>query len=118
MDNTEDDSDVLSKADAFLTRRRAQLASAVIDRPAPAEPIDDIPVLTQVVDAEGIASPPKIDISHELDTWLDEHLPQAVAHAMDGITDKLILQIQQSAEKELLPRLKRALSGRDEHSKD
>ena len=37
---------------------------------------------------------------------------------MDGITDKLIVQIQQSAEKDLLPRLQRSLTGRDEHNED
>ena len=130
MDNADDNMDVLNKADEFLKRRRAQLTSAVIDRTepapvampapivAPTSAIDDLPVLTDVVDDTSVIQALELDIAQELDKWLDEHLAQAVAHAMDGITDKLIVQIQQSAEKELLPRLQRSLIGRDEHNED
>jgi hypothetical protein len=128
--NSSDKPDVLHKADVFLARRRAQLDSAVIDSPHEAEPAtmhdDDIPVLTDIVpdpftELTGLSVPQPLltlsmnalnsSISHAMDKWLDERLPEVVAQAMDGMTDQLIRQIHQSAEQELLPRLNRALRG-------
>lgn len=136
--------DVLSKADEFIKRRRAQLGSAVVDGPLHietanavtdvpqqielAEPVEDIPLLTEVVAMAGLPgtlsqaeSLPQRDISaevtRELDAWLDEALPQAVLHVMDGITDRLIQQVLDSARADLLPRLKRALDDEAESGK-
>ena len=118
--------DVLSLADEFIKRRRSQLDSAVIDSPRALANDDDIPVLTEVVPTTaaghvaipGLAPLPPLsmstlnaDITKALDQWLDQRLPQLVAYALDGAADKLILQIHQSAEQELLPRLNRALRG-------
>lgn len=104
--------DVLSKADEFIKRRRAQIGSAVQS--------DNIPLLTDVVaDAsqptslESVAVASHLDIStditRELDVWLDENLPQVLVHVMDGITDKLIQQVLDSAREDLLPRIKHML---------
>ncbi|MFY9329690.1 MAG: hypothetical protein WAO76_16980 [Georgfuchsia sp.] len=112
--------DVLSKADEFIKRRRAQLGGAVMDGPLQTGLVDDIPLLTEIVCETGFSAvlpepelPPhkdlSSDIARELDIWLDENLPLAVVHVMDGITDKLIQQIHASAREELLPHLKRAL---------
>jgi hypothetical protein len=118
---------VLSKADEFLRRRRAQQGIPVEEHPS-IGPVtqaslaagDDIPVLTDVVsDASGLAeaSPDSVgrkdfnaEIAREMDAWLDENLPQVVFHALDGITDRLIYRIHESARADLLPRLKRTLS--------
>ena len=115
--------DVLSKADEFIKRRRAQLGGVVVDGPLQTGPADDIPLLTEVVGETRLpALPPhndlSSDIARELDVWLDENLPQAVVHVMDGITDKLIQQIHASAREELLPRLKRALRDDSEAGED
>lgn len=125
----EDRPDVLSKADEFIKRRRAQTGGMAVDIPLHAEPADDIPLLTEVVGEAGLpevlperAMPQhkgiSADVARELDAWLDENLPQAVVRVMDGITDNLILQIQQSADKDLLPRLKQALLGNVKNSED
>ncbi len=121
-----DHRDVLSLADEFIRRLRAQLDSAVIDDPQALASDDDIPVLTEIVPTTatgdvaiaGHAPLPSLslstlnaDIARALDTWLDKRLPQVIAHAMDGMTDKLIQTIHQNAEQELLPRLNRALLG-------
>ncbi|CAG4885301.1 conserved protein of unknown function [Georgfuchsia toluolica] len=115
--------DVLGKVDEFMKRRRAQAGSMAVDIPLHAEPVDDIPMLTEVVGETGLqAKPPhddlNRDIAHALDAWLDKNLPQAVVRVMDGITDNLILQIQQSADKDLLPRLKQVLLGNVKNSED
>ncbi len=121
--------DVLSKADEFIKRRRAQLGGTVVDGPLQIEPADDIPLLTDIVGEAELpaalpepALPPQRDFSaevaHELDTWLDENLPQVVVYAMDGITDRLIQQIHASAREDLLPRLKRALRDDAEAGED
>jgi flagellar biosynthesis/type III secretory pathway protein FliH len=128
-ENPADIRDVLSKADIFIKRRRDQLASAVIDHPLHPEAADDIPILTEVVEATAnIASSngeaasdaePLValsmaalnaEIAYMMDKWLDERMPQIVAYALDGIADKIIRQIHESAEDELLPRLNRALN--------
>lgn len=119
--------DVLSKADEFIRRRRAQLGGTVAEVPQQAA-ADDIPVLTEVVGdaAQPPANPACAEIAAgkdfsaemALDVWLDEHLPQVVVHIMDGITDKLIQQLHKSAREELLPRLKRALQEGTEASED
>lgn len=113
--------DVLSMADAFIHRRRAQIGGAApVDTPQ-VEPVDDIPLLTEVVIEASLPAIPasaevatqrdiSAEVARELDVWLDENLPQVVVHVMDGITDKLIQQVLDSAREDLVPRLKRMLS--------
>lgn len=129
-DRSDAPDDVLQLADKFLKRRRAQLDSAVIDNPHAGlgsdDVDDDIPLLTEVVPTTATGDPApsqptplpplsmsslNADIARALDAWLDEHLPQVIARAMDGVTDQLIQHIHQNAERELLPRLNRALRG-------
>lgn len=128
-DDNPTDSDVLSKADEFIKRRRAQLGGATLGGPLHIEPVDDIPVLTEVVSDAGLRansaavaeSAPKdfsAEVAREIDAWLDENLPQVVVHVMDGITDKLIQQVHESAREDLLPRLKQALRDDAEAGED
>ena len=123
MSDSEDDSSrtLLNKADEFLNRRRAQLGNAMPES-SPAEiagAADDIPLLTEVVSAGDIPSRQgermdfSADIAREMDAWLDENLPQVVLHALDGISDRLIAKIHESARTDLLPRLKRAVGEND-----
>lgn len=116
--------DVLGKADEFIRRRRAQLGGAALEAPLPATAAeDDIPTLTEIVDNASLPVNPaapeaaaqksgrdiNVEVARELEAWLDENLPQVVVHVMDGITDKLIQQVHDSARADLLPRLRRAL---------
>ena len=110
-------SDVLSKADALIQRRRVQLGG--VPEPQAAHWPDDIPVLTDVVDDAPSQTFSVADkhalhdaIRHELDAWLDENLPQIVVHLLDGIGDTLIRHLHESAREDLLPRLEQALSDR------
>ena len=111
---------LLNKADEFLQRRRAQLGNPMRETAQHVAVEDDFPVLTDVVNQDGSAAnitPTTIakrdfsaDIAREMGDWLDENLPQVVMHALDGITDRLIAQIHESAHSDLLPRLQRTLS--------
>lgn len=123
--------DVLSKVDDFMHRRRARMADPLPMSSPQIEPVDDIPLLTEVVTNENkpaLAIPAEAgatkslrdidaDIARELDIWLDENLPQVVMYVMDGITDKLIRQIHESVREDMLPRLRRALDGNAEPGK-
>lgn len=108
-------SDILSKADALIQRRRTQLGG--VPDPQPAHWPDDIPVLTDIVADEAplpVFSHEDRDalrmaIRQELDIWLDENLPQIVVHLLDGIGDRLIQHLHESAREDLLPRLEQAL---------
>ena len=106
--------DIVSKADSFINRRRAQAGTALPDNDD-----DDIPVLTDIVPADDLAAQVPLpvglkreEIVHELEDWLDKNLPLVVTHALDGVTDKLIAQIHQNAREDLLPRLREALDGK------
>ena len=120
FDGDDSSRSLLSKADDFLKRRRAQLGNPMTEATARVEAEDDIPVLTEVVSPIGITANTtaaavaekdfNADVAHEMDAWLDENLPQVVMHALDGITDRLIAEIHESARTDLLPRLKRTLS--------
>jgi hypothetical protein len=106
--------DIVSKADSFINRRRAQAGTALPDNEN-----EDIPVLTDIVPADVVADTGLSDsilkqeeITRELEDWLDKNLPLVVTHALDGITDKLIAQIHQNAREDLLPRLREALDGK------
>lgn len=53
-------------------------------------------------------------LAREIETWLDEQLPQLVIRAMDGITDHLVALLSNRARDELLPRLEAALRQSDQ----
>jgi len=118
------DDPLLDQADALM-RRRVFVAGAhaepdpLSDREAEAVP-DDVPVLTEEVVAvpdeaetklsardqlEQLITERRAALALEMETWLDEQLPQLVILAMDGITDHLVALITQRAREELLPRL-------------
>ena len=48
-------------------------------------------------------------LTREIETWLDEQMPQLVIRAMDGITDHLVALLANRARDDLLPRLEAAL---------
>lgn len=52
-------------------------------------------------------------LAQEIETWLDEQMPQLVIRAMDGITDHLVALLANRAKDELLPRLEAALKPPD-----
>lgn len=115
-DNT---TDVLRKADAFISRSRVFVAGAAPKAP-PAKPgEDDVPVLTDVVAAhefELATAPPHMQqhldaLRQELSLWLDQELPQAVLKVTDGLADRLMGELTHQAEKNLLPRLIARLDG-------
>ena len=109
------DDDLLHKADALMRKHRVFVAGATPDE----EPADDVPVLTEVIGPDAIpeaATTTAVDIAAlrgalalELETWLDQELPQHVLRVLDGITDQLIIELSLKARSELLPRLQKIL---------
>jgi len=57
-------------------------------------------------------------LAREVETWLDEQMPQLVIRAMDGITDHLVSLLSNRAKDELLPRLEAALKPLDVSEND
>jgi len=57
-------------------------------------------------------------LSREIETWLDEQLPQLVIRAMDGITDHLVALLANRARDDLLPRLEAAMQAPEEAAPD
>ena len=128
-----DGDDILQKVDSLMRRRRVFVAGAALSPPAegsgPTE--EDIPVLTEVVEAPATSLPVGLDpqlvedivaerlaallplrrevLARELEVWLDEQLPQVVMRLFDGITDQLVAQVSRQARSALLPRLQAAL---------
>lgn len=116
------DDDLLQKADALMRKHRVFVAGAndKVESRGDADN-DDIPVLTEVVDAEQIpvsaaSARTSVDLAElrsalafEMEAWLDEELPQHVLRVLDGITDQLIIQLSLKARAELLPRLQNIL---------
>jgi hypothetical protein len=120
--------DVLDKADALMRRHRVFVAGAPQQPSLLAEPeSEDIPVLTEVVDATA-TMPPTEDVdaklqdllaerlaaqrqllADELAAWLDTELPRLVMFVLDGVTDQLVAQVTAEARAALLPRLQAAL---------
>lgn len=58
------------------------------------------------------------ELAQEIETWLDEQMPQLVIRAMDGITDHLVALLANRARDELLPRLETAMRLTDEDLTD
>lgn len=58
------------------------------------------------------------ELAQEIETWLDEQMPQLVIRAMDGITDHLVALLANRARDELLPRLETAMRLADEDLAD
>ncbi|CAG1000186.1 hypothetical protein RHDC4_03123 [Rhodocyclaceae bacterium] len=126
-----DGDELLQKADALM-RRRSFVAGAneAPEEPAatPAAP-DDVPVLTEVVEPnagllpEAADAPPekiaslRNSLAFELETWLDEELPQHVMRVLDGLTDQLIIQLSLKARADLLPRLQAILEAAESRAK-
>lgn len=110
--------DILHQADALINRHRPQRAADDTDPTVE----DDIPLLTEVVDSSPTGPMPdaapdtqaaiRAALSRELETWLDERLPEAVLRVLDGLSDQMIAQVAAQARLELLPRLKRALEAK------
>ena len=57
-------------------------------------------------------------LTREIETWLDEQLPQMVIRAMDGITDHLVALLANRARDDLLPRLEAAMQAPQEAAAD
>ena len=121
------DDNLLLKADALMRRHRVFVAGAEEkDEEVAITGHDDVPVLTDVVSADAaLESVPSVrtsvDLSRlrnalafELETWLDEELPQHVMRVLDGVTDQLIIQLSLKARSELLPRLQSILESAEE----
>jgi len=113
--------DLLHKADALMSRHRVFVAGATPNDPA-ADDVgaDDVPVLTEVISADALPEPQAAAaatdmaalrgaLASELETWLDQELPQHILRVLDGITDQLIIQLSQKARADLLPRLQSIL---------
>ena len=125
-----DGDDILQKADALMRRHRIFVAGAA-DAPETVEAVtdadaDDVPVLTEVIDPDAVSvahtvhPQAQIDPARlrealvvELETWLDQALPQHVMRVLDGITDQMISQLSAQARGELLPRLHALLEARE-----
>ncbi|SMB26281.1 protein of unknown function [Sterolibacterium denitrificans] len=134
---TSDRSDMLlDQADALMRRRNfvssLDLAEAKSAQPAgtPAEEetlsldSQDVPVLTEVIEAEVTASPATASdataaamrqihqqkICKTLESWLEEVLPQMLANTMNGLSEQLLAELRERARAELPARLKPDLS--------
>ncbi|MBI5920080.1 MAG: hypothetical protein HY847_00365 [Betaproteobacteria bacterium] len=138
---------LIERADSLM-RRRSFVAGANSEpaergeagQSADAVPLEEVPVLTEVVDQAGVqAHEPEIpetspqamqnqqiesavrarleqlllarqsELAVEIETWLDEQMPQLVIRAMDGITDHLVALLANRARDDLLPRLENVM---------
>ncbi len=109
------ENDVVGKADALMKRHRAFVAAGA--QAAPTPPVDDVPVLTEVVDptvaapaldavlsggpgAEALTermrallAPLPPDIAHALERWLAATLPRLVARQLDGVAEQIAEEV-------------------------
>ena len=117
MENTADGTRaVLSQADALMRRHRVFVAGAEV-----ANPVDDLPVLTEVVDDTGfgtkihannidaLRASQRAAISTALDKWLATELPLAIQTLADGLTEQLLVTLKARAKAELFERLVKEL---------
>lgn len=129
---TSDRSDtLLDQADALMRRRNfvssLDLAETKSAQPAgtPAEEetlaLDgqDVPVLTEIIETEAMASPATAsdasaaavlqihqkEICKTLESWLEEVLPQMLANTMSGLSEQLLAELRERARAELPARL-------------
>ncbi len=121
-----DEDDVLQKADALMRRRsfvagaNQQVAAVPTPEPQPApQADDDVPLLTEVVAPEDVPPPPlpgidmaalRETIAAEMEAWLDRELPAQVQRVLDGLTDRLIIELSAAARADLTPRVLEILS--------
>jgi hypothetical protein len=111
---------LLQKADVLMQRYRPFAAG------------EDVPVLTEIIDAEITLAPPlsiessntpeiqadidelvrkrlaeilpklRRQVADELDAWFDEQLPTIVQSILDGVTDRIVGQITSRARGDLI----------------
>jgi uncharacterized FlaG/YvyC family protein len=143
-----DDKDVLNQADRLMRRHRVFVAGSQASVAGQAAPLDDLPVLTDMVAAPEIesAAAPVIAISteaieqraqvlahefmlerlsaqratieKEVVAWLDSELPHIVMYVVDGLTDQLVAQITAAVRLELMPKLQLAVEAESQPSQD
>jgi hypothetical protein len=129
------------KVDALIRRHRSFVAhSAPVPEPAPAPTLaatepppaqatpahdHDIPLLTDIVEhdelaqtsAEVVVNSALTDqekvIRAAIERWVDERLPDAILHVLDGFTDRLIAAVSERARVELLASLDHGLRSDD-----
>lgn len=101
--------DVFDKADALMQRHRSYVARPAAEAapaapvPAPeATPEEDLPLLTEVVDATADAGSQADALEQALSDWLVEVLPAAVANA----SQRILAELDARARATLLPRLR------------
>lgn len=115
--NHDDDSAILRKADALMSRHRS--TTGILEQAITASIDDGLPVLTEIVTAESfqLATAPAHmqqqleTLREELARWLNEELPHAVLKVTDGLADQLMAELTHQAEQHLLPRLIARLDG-------
>ncbi len=122
--------DLMGKADALMRRHRVFVAGAPEQHSLLAVEGDDVPVLTEVVDATTPATADEMEahlrellfdhlavqraaLAEELAVWLDTELPRVVMAVLDGVTDHLVAQVTAEARAALLPRLQAALEAEE-----
>lgn len=108
------DDDLIDRADTLIRRYRSFVARPAEPVPPAADdhqhiPDDDIPLLTEVIDAQAIhhenvaaiLESLRGEIESEISAWLVNELPASVANASQQILDEL----DSKARNTLLPRL-------------
>ncbi len=122
---------LMNKADALIRRHRTFVASPAQEQgpalelqlspPAVAAECreEDIPVLTEVIaedvarqgSAAGMVDSALTDqqktIRAAIERWVDEALPDAILHVLDGFTDRLIAAVSDRARQDLLASLEK-----------
>jgi hypothetical protein len=122
-------SSLLHQADALMRRHRRVFVAGAEPAPAPAAPADvdadalDVPVLTEVVEADALiagasrAAEDEIkarihaavgandaELARALERWIATQLPHAIAQALDSVADQLKLELAAKLRSELLTR--------------
>lgn len=141
-----DDRDILNQADRLMRRHRIFVAGSQASVAGQAEPVDDLPVLTEMVaapEADSAAAPAisteaieqraqvlahefmlerlsaqRLTIEKEVVAWLDTELPHIVMYVVDGLTDQLVAQVTAAVRLELLPKLQLAVESESQPSQD
>lgn len=105
---------VLQQADALMRRHRRFVAGGEVSVPA----IDDVPVLTEVVE-DAVAAVPESDVdarihaavgateaelARALERWIAMHLPQALEQALGRVSEQLQQELAARLRSELLTR--------------